>query len=113
MMCFLIKQSIIEDGELVNEAMIVELEPVTLSEALKDSNWLNAMKEELKSIEKNNTWTLMNKAVNKRPIDVKWVFKLKMKPSGEIAKYKARLVAKGFLQKPGLDFNEVFHLWQG
>jgi glycine cleavage system H lipoate-binding protein len=103
-------QVITEDGELVNEAMIAELEPVTLSEALKDSNWLNAMKEELKSIEKNNTWTLMNKAVNKRPIDVKWVFKLKMKPSGEIAKYKARLVAKGFLQKPRLDFNEVFAL---
>ncbi|MCI29822.1 pentatricopeptide repeat-containing protein, partial [Trifolium medium] len=28
--------------------------------------------------------------------------------NGEIAKYKARLVAKGFLQKPDLDFNEVF-----
>src|SRR6187399_2543367 len=66
------------------------------------------MKEELKSIEKNNTWELMRKTVNKRPIDVKWVFKLKMKPNGEIAKYKARLVAKGFLQKQGLDFNEVF-----
>ncbi|KAK2456889.1 putative mitochondrial protein [Trifolium repens] len=80
--------------------MIAELEPITLYEALNDSNWLKAMKEELKSIEKNNTWVLMDKAVNKRPIDVKWVFKLKMKPNGEIAKYKARLVAKGFLQKP-------------
>ncbi|WJX39555.1 DNA helicase [Trifolium repens] len=88
--------------------MIAELEPVTLEQALKDSKWKAAMKEELKSIEKNNTWELIHKTVNKRPIDVKWVFKLKMKPIGEIAKYKARLVAKGFLQKHGLDFNEVF-----
>lgn len=27
---------------------------------------------------------------------------------GTIAKYKARLVAKGFLQKEGVDFQEVF-----
>ncbi|KAK2365584.1 putative mitochondrial protein [Trifolium repens] len=101
-------QAITEDGELINEAMIAELEPVTLEQALNDSKWKAAMKEELKSIEKNNTWELMHKTVNKRPIDVKWVFKLKMKPNGEIAKYKARLVAKGFLQKQGLDFNEVF-----
>ncbi|GAU44417.1 hypothetical protein TSUD_100640 [Trifolium subterraneum] len=101
-------QAITEAGELVNEAMIAELEPVTLDQALNDSNWKAAMVEELKSIEKNNTWELMHNTVSKRPIDVKWLFKLKMKPNGEIAKYKARLVAKGFLQKQGLDFNEVF-----
>ena len=50
----------------------------------------------------------MNLPSNKKAIEVKWVFKTKVKPSGEIAKYKARLVAKGFLQKPGLDFNEVY-----
>ncbi|WJX34774.1 hypothetical protein P8452_22851 [Trifolium repens] len=92
-------QAITEDGEQVNEAMIAELKPVTLEQALNDPRWKEAMKEELKSIEKNNTWELMHKTVNKRPIDVKWVFKLKMNPNGEIAKYKARLVAKGFLQK--------------
>lgn len=36
------------------------------------------------------------------------LYKVKRKPSGEVAKYKARLVAKGFLQKAGLDYNEVF-----
>ncbi|RDY02993.1 Copia protein, partial [Mucuna pruriens] len=34
----------------------------------------------------------------------------KVKPTREVAKYKARLVAKGFLQKVGLDYNEVFAL---
>jgi len=38
------------------------------------------------------------------PIDVKWVFKLKLKPNGSVAKHKARLVAKGFLQQQEIDY---------
>jgi hypothetical protein len=36
------------------------------------------------------------------------VFKLKKNAEGEIIKYKARLVAKGYVQKQGIDFEEVF-----
>lgn len=36
------------------------------------------------------------------------MYKLKLKPDGSIAKHKARLVARGFLQKAGLDYDEVF-----
>ena len=39
---------------------------------------------------------------------MKWVFKLKLKPDGSVAKHKARLVARGFLQRAGLDYSEVF-----
>jgi len=35
---------------------------------LNYSNWLATMKEELKAIEKNRTWELMDKSVNKRYI---------------------------------------------
>lgn len=56
------------------------------------------MKEQLRAIEKNQTWELVNLPPNKHPIVLKWVFKQKMKPDGTIAKHKARLVAKGFLQ---------------
>lgn len=66
------------------------------------------MVDELRSIEKNETWQMVNLPSNKRAIDVKWIYKTKMKPNGEIAKYKVRLVAKGFLQQPGLDFNEIY-----
>jgi len=48
--------------------------------------------------------------VNKKPIDVKWVFKLKLNLDGKISKRKARLVARGFLQRKGLDYSEVFAL---
>lgn len=66
------------------------------------------MREEIKSIEKNGTWWLINLPVGKKSIGVKWVFKRKLKPDGSFSKYKARLVANGFLQRQGLDFTEVF-----
>ena len=43
-----------------------------------------------------------------RAIGLKWVFKLKRNEEGEVMKHKARLVAKGYVQKQGVDFEEVF-----
>jgi len=47
---------------------------------------------------------------SKKAIDVKWIFKLKLKPNGEVEKHKARLVERGFMQKVGLDYSEVYAL---
>ena len=44
----------------------------------------------------------------KKPIGLRWIFKLKKNSNGEIAKYKARLVAKRYVQKAGVDYEEVF-----
>ena len=66
------------------------------------------MKEELDAIERNKTWKLTELPKGKKAISVRWVFKQKLKPDGSIGKHKARLVARGFLQKPGLDYFEVF-----
>jgi hypothetical protein len=41
-------------------------------------------------------------------IDLKWVYKVKRDENSDIVKYKARLVAKGYVQRPGVDFEEVF-----
>ena len=38
----------------------------------------------------------------------KWVYKVKMEPSGQVDKYKACYVAKGFKQVEGLDYFETF-----
>ena len=43
-----------------------------------------------------------------RPIGLKWVFKLKKDADGKVVKHKARLVAKGYVQRHGIDFEEVF-----
>ncbi|GAU49130.1 hypothetical protein TSUD_406950 [Trifolium subterraneum] len=70
--------------------------------------WRKAMEEEIQSIERNNTWELVSLPTGKKPIAVKWVYKVKHKSDDTIAKCKARLVAKEFLQKPRIDFNEIF-----
>ena len=43
-----------------------------------------------------------------KPIGLKWVFKVKKDPAGNIVIYKTRLVAKGYAQIQGVDYDEVF-----
>lgn len=82
-------------------------EPTTYFEASKKIEWVQEMKE-LGSIEKNKTGELVDLPKNRKPIGLKWVFKLKKDPKGNIVKHKARLVAKGYVQKHGVDFEDVF-----
>nr|KYP69003.1 Retrovirus-related Pol polyprotein from transposon TNT 1-94 [Cajanus cajan] len=66
------------------------------------------MEEEIKMIEKNNTWELVDYPHGKDIIGVKWVYKTKLNPDGTIQKHKARLIAKGYSQQPRVDYNETF-----
>jgi hypothetical protein len=91
------------------EALLVETgEPTGYVEAAGYHEWVEAMDREMESIEKNRTWELVKLPVGKEPIGLKWVYKLKKNSDGEVVKYKARLVAKGYVQKYGIDFEEVF-----
>ena len=42
------------------------------------------------------------------PIDLKWVYKTKKDAHGAVVKHKAMSVAKGYVQKHGVDYDEVF-----
>ena len=66
------------------------------------------MKSELKSIQENNTWYYTNLPKGHKAIGLKWIYKVKRDPKGNIVKHKARLVAKGNAQKFGIDYEEVF-----
>lgn len=83
-------------------------EPTTFKEAEQSPCWRRAMLEEMKSIEENKTWNLVDLPAGHKPIGLKWVFKVKRDEHGNIVKYKARLVAKGYVQQQGIDFTEVF-----
>lgn len=52
--------------------------------------------KEIDALEANNTWSVEVLPDGKRPIDGKWVFKVKHEAEGSIERYKACLVAKGF-----------------
>lgn len=88
----------------------MEEEPRNYKEASTDERWIEAMKSELDSINKNYTWTLTTLPENQKAIGLKWVYKTKRDAQGKIIKYKAILVAKGYVQEQGIDFDEVFEL---
>ncbi|GKV04185.1 hypothetical protein SLEP1_g16379 [Rubroshorea leprosula] len=69
--------------------------------------WMRAMREEMNSLHKNNTYELVELPKGRKTLKNKWVFKLK-KDGDKIVRYKARLVVKGFSQKKGIDFDEIF-----
>ncbi|CAI7844808.1 unnamed protein product [Closterium sp. NIES-54] len=86
-------------------------EPATLKEALESSDseeWKKAMESELKSIEENGTWELVELPEGRKVITSKWLFKIKSDADGEIERYKSRLVAKGYQQKEKVDYKELF-----
>lgn len=43
----------------LQSAMMVDYEPISIIEALKNNVWVNTMKEEHEAIEKNKTWDLI------------------------------------------------------
>jgi hypothetical protein len=56
----------------------------------------------------NKTWTLEDLPRGHKAIGLKWVSKLKRNEEGEVGKHKVHLVAKGYVQRQGIDFEEVF-----
>lgn len=86
-------------------------DPISFSQAIESKNskeWLDVMKDELKSMEKNGVWDLVELPQGHRRVGCKWVFKTKRDSNGNIERYKDRLIAKGFTQKGGIDNNETF-----
>jgi hypothetical protein len=86
-------------------------DPFTFEDAMtgdNSDNWKAAMNDEMLSLNKNETWTLVDLPKNKKPINNGWIYKTKYKANGDVDRYKARLVIKGCAQVHGIDFQETF-----
>jgi hypothetical protein len=64
------------------------------------------MLEEMKAIEENETWQLIDPPPGYRLISLKWVYKVKQDELGAIVKHKACLVVRGFVQREGITFED-------
>ncbi|CAI7934506.1 unnamed protein product [Closterium sp. NIES-54] len=86
-------------------------EPATLKEALESSDaeeWKKAMEIELKIIEENGMWELVELPEGRKAITSKWIFKIKSDADGKIECYKSRIVANGYQKKEKVDYKELF-----
>ena len=83
-------------------------EPSTFQEANLHTKWRQAMDEELRALNNNHTWSLVQLPCGNKAVGSRWVYKLKFHSDGSIERYKARLVARGFTQTYGVDYRETF-----
>ncbi|XP_058753720.1 uncharacterized protein LOC131626904 [Vicia villosa] len=70
-----------------NLAMMSQIEPKHINDAIQDDSWIQAMTEELSQFEKNRN---------------------KIDEDGNIIRNKARLVAQGYNQQEGNDYDETY-----
>ncbi|KAG6489183.1 hypothetical protein ZIOFF_050443 [Zingiber officinale] len=86
-----------------NAAIVEEaVEPETFEKASQSSEWMTAMKQEIDALQQNQTWDLIPKPRDVKPISCKWVYKIKHRPDESIQKELAvstfyKMVARGFI----------------
>jgi len=57
-------------------------DPIMFEEAINDEKWRIVMDEKIASIKKNDTWKLVPRPNEKKPIGVKWIYKEKKNAKG-------------------------------
>jgi len=87
---------------------IIQAEPCTFEESVKEQVWKDVMAKEYESIMKTNVWEVVMRCEGKFFVNSKWIYKVKNGVDGSIKKYKERFVAIGFSQKEGEDYDEIF-----
>jgi hypothetical protein len=88
-------------------SFVSSIEPYRVEDALRDSDWVLAMQEELNNFTRNEVWHL-DPRPNQNVVGTKWVFRNKQDEHGVVTRNKAWLVAKGYSQVEGLDFGENY-----
>ncbi|KAM2907145.1 hypothetical protein COP2_046815 [Malus domestica] len=90
-------------GQLSNN-----VEPKNFQEAVCMPVWKDAMHDELKALNENKTWSVVDIPKGKKAVGSRWIYKTKFNSNGTIERHKARLVARGFTQTYGIDYKETF-----
>ncbi|RDX68108.1 hypothetical protein CR513_52937, partial [Mucuna pruriens] len=85
--------------EYEDDIGLTEYDPINFCQVMQSSKsqkWIDAMKDEMKSMQDNDVWDLIELLEGVKPVSCKWIFKTKKDSKGNIDRYKAYLVAKDF-----------------
>jgi predicted transcriptional regulator len=86
-------------------------DPTPYQEAIASENstkWIEAMKDELKSMSSNQVWDLVDIPDRVKTVGFKWAYKTKRGSKGNVERLIARLVEKGFTQRERVDYSGTF-----
>ena len=87
---------------------MIDSDPQTYEDASHDPIWKTSMKEEFSSLQKNNTWELVDLPRGRKLVKCKWVLKTKFGADGSHLKYNKILIDKEYSQVHGIEYNETF-----
>ena len=72
-----------KDPEFAEKCYLrVESDPQTYEEVAGDPRWQAAMNEEFNSLQKSNTWELVDLPPGRKLVQCKWVYKTKFAADG-------------------------------
>ncbi|GKB82539.1 integrase, catalytic region, zinc finger, CCHC-type containing protein [Tanacetum coccineum] len=71
-------------------AFLAKVEPKNYKEAMEESCWIEAMKEEIHEFERLEVWELVPRLEKAMIISLKWIFKVKLDEYGGVMKNKAQ-----------------------
>ena len=72
------------------------------------NEWIQAMKDEIESIQSNQVWELVDLPPGQKALKSRWVFHEKRNEKGEIVRRKARFVCCGYEQREHIDHGDTF-----
>jgi hypothetical protein len=73
------------------------------------NEWLAAMHKELEALKAKGVYEEVDKIpAGRKPVQCKWVLRIKRDQNGQISRFKGRLIAKGFTQIFSQDFTFTF-----
>ena len=87
---------------------MIEFDPQTYEEASEDPRYQKTMKEEYYSLQKNETWELVNLPLGRKLVKWKWISKENFDVDGYSLSYKSRLVSNGISQAQLIYYNDTF-----
>ncbi|RVW64064.1 Copia protein [Vitis vinifera] len=89
-------------SELVNQEVAI---PNSVQEALADPRWKAVMNEEMKSLQKNETWELVECLPRKKPVGCRWIYTVKYKADAKINTVRVLLSLAANLDWPLQQFD--------